>query len=127
MGPCLDNRDAPQRPDSPGDPIINNAMVGGIALYAGATARAHPALSLLLLDDAVLARFPPTLLQAGSREYLLADSQRFAARLTALGRRNCLSIWPDMPHVWQLFQTLLPEAQAAMTDIAGFFHATPKR
>ncbi len=127
LGPCLDNRDAPQRADSAGDPIINNAMVGGIALYAAATARDHPALSPLLLDDAVLAQFPPALLQAGSGEYLLADSQALAARLTALGRRNCLSIWPDMPHVWHLFQTLLPEARAAMAEIAAFFHATPKR
>ena len=126
LGAGLDNRDNPGRAPSPTDPIVNNDAIGGILAYAGTVPRDDPRISPLLLDDAVLAQFPPTLLQASAGEYLLQDAQRFSARLTALERRNILSIWPGPPHVWHLFQASLPEAKAAVAEVARFLIATER-
>jgi epsilon-lactone hydrolase len=90
-------------------------------LYAqGATPLADPRISPLLAGDHAFALLPPTLLQASASEYLLGQSQQFAARLAANNVRSILSIWPDMPHVWHAFLTLLPEAHAALAEVAAF-------
>jgi acetyl esterase/lipase len=34
-----------------------------------------------------------------------------------------LEVWPEMPHVWQLFGGFLPEADAAIERIAAFLRA----
>jgi Na+/H+ antiporter NhaD/arsenite permease-like protein len=49
---------------------------------------------------ALLAGFPPTLLQVSAIETLAYDSRNFAARLVDAGVRVNLSIWPELPHVW---------------------------
>ncbi len=91
-----------------------------IALYSGATAKDHPRISALFTPDAVLAHFPPTLIQVSTAEYLLPDAHAMAARLTALDRRVVLSAWPDMPHVWHAFRGQLPEAGQALAEAARF-------
>ena len=90
-------------------------------LYAqGTTPLNDPRISPILADDGAIARLPPTLLQASASEYLLGQSQQFAARLAANNVRMILSIWPDMPHVWHAFLNLLPEARAALAEVAAF-------
>ena len=42
------------------------------------------------------------------------------ARLTEARQRAVLSIWPDLPHVWHAFTSLLPEAPAALDEVADF-------
>lgn len=96
------------------------ALDGVIALYAQGAALDDPGLSPLRLADDVLARFPPTLLQVSAAEFLLWDSERFASRLAAQGVRTCLSVWPEMPHVWHAFLTLLPESRQALREVARF-------
>jgi acetyl esterase/lipase len=108
------------RRDRDSDPLINNAALQPLALYAGSTPLAEPQLSPLNYDDSVLSQFPSTLLQVGAPEFLLYDSDAMAKRLAALNRRVVLSVWPDMPHVWHHFTTHLPETALALAEAARF-------
>jgi len=108
------------RPDRESDPLINNAALQPLALYAGKASLEEPQLSPLNYDDGVFSQFPPTLLQVGAPEFLLYDSVIMAKRLTALNRRAVLSVWPDMPHLWHHFTTHLPEAALALAEAAQF-------
>ncbi|KIC10916.1 hypothetical protein RA19_09290 [Leisingera sp. ANG-M1] len=63
---------------------------------------------------------PPVLIQAGSTEVLLSDSQRMAAALEQAGGQVRLSIWRNVPHVWQFMAGHLPEGQAALEEAAEF-------
>ena len=55
---------------------------------------------------------PPTLIQVGSDEVLLDDSVRLAERMRAAGCEVELEVWPRMPHVWQVWARVMPEARA---------------
>lgn len=113
---------APPRTASPGDGNVDAAGVAMMmSLYApGADSLEHVELSPINAAPETLGRFPPTLLQASVAEYLLNDAQRFMVRLTASRRRAVLSVWPDLPHVWHAFTSLLPEAPAALDEVADF-------
>lgn len=63
---------------------------------------------------------PPVLIQAGDVEVLLSDSQRMVERLQAAGGTVRLSLWRDVPHVWQFMAGHLPEGQAALEEAAAF-------
>lgn len=113
---------APPKSAAAGDGNVDAAGVAMMmALYApGEESLEQAELSPLNAATETLHRFPPTLLQASGAEYLLADAQRFMARLTASRRRAVLSIWPDLPHVWHAFTSLLPEAPAALDEVTDF-------
>ena len=64
---------------------------------------------------------PPVLIQVGDREILLDDSRRLGAALQAQGVAATVDIWPDVPHVWQIFQGQLRQADQALEKIAAFF------
>jgi epsilon-lactone hydrolase len=84
------------------------------ALYlAGADPR-HPYASPLYAD---LHGLPPILIQVGDAEVILDDSVRFAARALAAGVDVTLDVWDEMPHVFQAFAGLLPEADEAVAQI----------
>jgi acetyl esterase/lipase len=53
-------------------------------------------------------------------ETLRGQALVFAQRAWALGVPMRLSLWPDMPHVWQAFIGKLPEADGALTEAAAF-------
>ncbi len=61
------------------------------------------------------------LIQVGDREILLDDSRRLGAALQAQGVAATVDIWPDVPHVWQIFQGQLRQADQALEKIAAFF------
>jgi epsilon-lactone hydrolase len=100
------------------DPMIRSDEAPRLAaLYlAGADPRT-PYASPLYGDPA---DFPPTLIQVGSDEILLDDSVRMAARLRDAGRDVEIEIWPRMPHVWQLWPRIIPEANVAIARIGAF-------
>lgn len=79
---------------------------------------AQPLLSPALHADPT--GLPPLLLQAGSNEVLVDDSTRFAARAAAAGVDVRLDVTEGVPHVFQAFEGLLDEADAAL-DRAGRF------
>jgi len=64
--------------------------------------------------------FPPTLIQVGSYEVLLDDSQRFYDKAKAAGVKVELQIFPEMQHVFQFMAGNAPEADDAINKIAQF-------
>jgi monoterpene epsilon-lactone hydrolase len=83
---------------------------------AGADPR-HPYASPLYGNASGL---PPTLIQVGSDEMLRDDSVRMAEKLKAAGCEVEIEVWPRLPHVWQLYARILPEARQAIEHIGVF-------
>jgi epsilon-lactone hydrolase len=100
------------------DPMLNADDLPELAqIYlAGADPRT-PYASPLYGDPSGL---PPVLIQVGSDEILRDDAVRMAEKLRADNPRSRLEIWPRMPHAWQLFVPVLPEARRAITQIGDF-------
>ncbi|HEY1907141.1 MAG TPA: alpha/beta hydrolase [Myxococcaceae bacterium] len=69
---------------------------------------------------AKLAGLPPTLIQVGSDEALLADATRFAAAAGAAAVSVTLQIWPHMIHAWPLWNARLEAGREALA-VAGAF------
>lgn len=67
-----------------------------------------------------LGGLPPTLIQVGGDEILRDDAVRMHERLRRAGCQAELEIWPRMPHVWQAFAPVLPEARQAIEHIGNF-------
>ncbi|UNB51230.1 alpha/beta hydrolase [Mycolicibacterium sp. YH-1] len=100
------------------DPAIRAADAARLVrLYCAGTDLDHPRLTL---DVAGGRRMPPTLIQAGGGEMLVADARRLAADVTAAGGRCELQVWPDQVHVFQALPRLTPEAAPAMRHVAAF-------
>ena len=88
-----------------------------VALYSGSVDPAHQRLAL---DVAGGPPLPPTLIQAGGAEMLVADARHLAADIRA-GRGSCeLQVWPDQAHVFQALPRLSPEAAKAMAHVGRF-------
>ncbi|WP_413494411.1 alpha/beta hydrolase [Shewanella baltica] len=66
-----------------------------------------------------LADLPPILVIAGTRELLLQDSERLVAQVKASGGEITGCFYPNMPHVFPLFN-LLPEALEVRSKISHF-------
>ena len=62
----------------------------------------------------------PLFIQVGSYEILLDDAVRLAARAAEHDVHVELQVWPQVPHVFQAFASLLDEGAAAL-DAAGAF------
>jgi epsilon-lactone hydrolase len=100
------------------DPFIDVADMPMIAdWYLGGADPRHHYASPLYGDPSGL---PPTLIQVGSDEVLRDDATRMAERMRAAGCEVALEIWPRMPHVWQLFAEVMPEARRAIAGIGAF-------
>ncbi len=71
----------------------------------------------------ILATFPgppPVFLQLSDSEILKDESFNMAQHLRSFGGDVTLDAWHDTPHVWVLFDGLLPEARRALERVAGF-------
>jgi acetyl esterase/lipase len=64
--------------------------------------------------------WPPLLIQVGSDEVLRDDAVRMAEKVQRANGSVELQIWPRMPHCWQLYATILPEAREAIEVIGAF-------
>ena len=60
----------------------------------------------------------PVYITVGDSEILLDDTKRMTTHLMAQGVDVTQVILPNRPHVWQIFQRLLPEADQSLRDIA---------
>ena len=105
---ALDGRCALFRPENMGD---------FARVYLGDASPEDPRASPLYGDPRGL---PPVLLHVGSTELLLDDARRMHAALVAAGGESRLAIWNDTPHGWHLLAPWVPEAGAALDDVAGF-------
>ena len=63
--------------------------------------------------------FPNTLIQVSDIEILYSDSQDVAERIKIGGNEVKLSVYNNLPHVWQIFG-FLPEAKQALREISDF-------
>jgi acetyl esterase/lipase len=100
------------------DPMLDAAQSRFFAkTYLGGADARHPYASPLYGDPTGL---PPALIQVGSDEILLDDSVRLAHKLRAAGCPVELQVWPRMPHVWQLYARILPEARKALAEAGEF-------
>jgi acetyl esterase/lipase len=97
--------------------LVGNLLKDGAAFYLNGADARSPLASPLYGD---LAGLPPLLIHVGKAEVLRDDSTRFAARAADAGVAVTLKVWDGVPHVWQLFQFMLPEARAAMDEAAAF-------
>ncbi|MGH6838511.1 MAG: alpha/beta hydrolase [Methylocella sp.] len=101
------------------DPIIHKGYLVELAdafLPAG-TDRKDPRVSPLYAD---LKGLPPTLIQVGSAETLLADATSFAAAAGAADVPVTMEIWPHMIHAWHLWNAHLEPGRRALASAGSF-------
>jgi acetyl esterase/lipase len=100
------------------DPAIRAADAARLVrLYSTGVDPTH---RRLRLDVASGPSLPPTLIQAGGAEMLVADARHLAADIRTGGGRCTLQVWPDQVHVFQALPRLTPEAAKAMAQAAMF-------
>lgn len=104
----------------PLDPVIAPGRLESMAAryLAGADPRS-PEASPLYAD---LTGLPPLLVQVGTAELLLSDSERFCAAARHAGVDVTFEVGEGLPHVYQLMQ-VAPEARAATDRIGAFLCA----
>jgi monoterpene epsilon-lactone hydrolase len=104
------------------DPIIHKGYLEELAAaYVPAgVGRKDPRVSPLYAD---LSGLPPTLIQVGSAETLLADATRFAAAAGAADVPVTLEIWPHMIHAWPLWNAHLEPGRRALASAGAFIRA----
>ena len=67
-----------------------------------------------------LHKLPPLLMQVSRHEMLYDDSVRYAEKSTRAGNQVTLQSWSHLPHVFQIFDDMLPEALQALDEVAMF-------
>ncbi len=113
----LEGTGASAQPGGADDPLLDLAGLREMgAHYASASPR-HPHASPLY---ASYRGIPPLLIQVGTRELLLDDSTRVAAKAKADGVDVTLEAWDGLIHVWQLFGPTVPESEQAVARIGEF-------
>ena len=89
-------------------------------IYLNGADAKNPLASPLFGD---LKGLPPLLIQVGTPEILLDDSTRLAAQARAAGVPVEISLWDNLPHVWQVSQVFMPEARQALDQAVAFAKA----
>lgn len=122
MSPALDltGEAATARDQEQRDPILSPAYGRQcLSAYLGKTAPTDPRLDVFA---GTMRTWPPTLIQVGDTECLLADAQRLAALLEAAGVPHELQVWPGQVHVFQALARHLPEARSAIGYAGEFLY-----
>ena len=98
------------------DPSLSHPWVDIAAqLHANGQPLNDPGISPLHGD---MRSLPPTIITTGSRDLLLSQALRLAARLRAAGVDCDLRVWEGMWHVFEFYP--IPEARTSIAEIAGF-------
>lgn len=102
------------------DPTLTSeSLASGANAYVALEDRNHPYASPLNGDYSQA--FPPTLIQAGTREILLSQAIRHYD-VIASGKGACiLDIYEGMPHAFQALIPHAPETQRSIARAASFF------
>jgi monoterpene epsilon-lactone hydrolase len=100
------------------DPMLNARDLPSLVRCYLAGADPHNPYASPLYGD--ISGLPPVLIQVGSDEILRDDAVRMAEKLKQRNPRSRLEVWPRMPHAFQLFVPVLPEAHRAIAHIGQF-------
>lgn len=99
------------------DPETLAEMAGS---YASGEDRSNELISPIYGD---LAGLPPMLIHVGSEEVLLSDSITLAEKAGAARVPVELKIWPEMPHVFQLYAKFLEAGDKSVEEISNWIAA----
>lgn len=100
------------------DPLLTRPGLQQFAdWYLGGQDPRQPLVSPIHAD---LRGLPPLLIQVGTSEILLDDALRLGERAHAAGVKVALSQYDDMPHVWHVFASFLPQGRQAAREIGDF-------
>ena len=102
--------------------FFGNGLSFARDLYLGSSGDPHDPLASPLY--AGLQGLPPLLIHVGADETLLDDSTRLAERARAAGVPIELTVWPTVPHVWQLFHRFVPEGRQSLAAASLFLTKT---
>ena len=104
------------------DPLIHKTYLEELAGAYVPTGMDHadPRISPVFGE---LKGFPPTLIQVGSAETLLADAVRFAGAAGSADVAVTLEIWPHMIHAWHLWNAQLEAGRRALASTGAFIRA----
>jgi acetyl esterase/lipase len=97
------------------DVVLPARLMNVNLAYAAGADLAHPYLSPLFGD---VGGFPPTLLQAGTRDIFLSNAVRMHRKLRSAGVRAELHVWEGMPHAG--FGGLTPEDREVSAELQAF-------
>jgi monoterpene epsilon-lactone hydrolase len=92
-------------------------LASSVREYVGGESARAPLVSPLFAD---LTGLPPLLVQVTDTEVLLDDATHLVRAAQQYGVQASVQVWPGLWHVWQLFAGKLPEADAALEQVAGF-------
>lgn len=101
------------------DPLFGNSTTNMLfhSSYIGEGDPKDPYMSPLFGE---FTGFPPVLMQVGSLEVLLSDSQAIAGKLKEAGIKRRLSVYQGMFHVFQMGLDLIPESREAWEEVEDF-------
>lgn len=101
-----------------GSTSFQSSDIAGLAeLYLHGASPTNPEASPVFGD---LTGLPPLLILATRTELLADDAVRLHGRATSCGVNSTLLLYPDLPHVWQIYASLLPEARLALRQMGSF-------
>ena len=103
------------------DAMLTQRLMPANLLYAAGADLSHPYLSPLFADFAP--GFPPTFIQAGTRDLFLSNAVRFHRALRQHGLPAELHVFEGMPHGG--FSGVSPEDRDLDAEIARFIAALP--
>lgn len=108
------------------DPLFGNTEDSIIKHmdYVGDADPKNPYISPIFGD---FSNFPPMLIQVGSYEMLLSDSQTVARKVKEKNGKVRLHVYEGMFHVFQMAGKLLPEAKEAWREVVQYFDVMEKR
>jgi monoterpene epsilon-lactone hydrolase len=121
LSPWVDLAREHPEPPLPSEVMLSGAWVAECARhYLAGRAATEPLASPITAD---LRGLPPTLIQAGTDETLLDDSQRLHAALSAANGVSELQVYPHRWHVFQANAGVLADADRALARAGAFIRA----
>ena len=99
--------------------LTSQALHDMAEMYLGGRDARAPLASPLFGD---LRGLPPMLVHASSSELLRSDAERLVRLVEAQGGDIVLTLWPHMPHVFQLLAARIPEGRLAISQLAVFLN-----
>ncbi|MFJ7217692.1 alpha/beta hydrolase fold domain-containing protein [Amycolatopsis sp. NPDC098790] len=99
------------------DPPDGTPVARWLSLYVGEHPHTDP---LLNVFEADLSGLPPLLVQSGTSDTVLHETRRFVDYAAEHGVDVRFDLYPVGTHVFHLFWSFLPEAAAALEQVAEF-------